>query len=109
MDVNYYQSQQDIPAYTTLALTTPASAEIGSISVNQTKTSKELLEALSDVSTAVDLYTEDFRTFEIGIRVKNPGCLVAGKSYNLYLDVTPAGCAENVAPTAVRVTVKVAK
>ena len=107
--VQYYQSQQDIPAYTTLALTTPASAEIGSISVNQTKTSKELLEALSDVSTAVDLYTEDFRTFEIGIRVKNPGCLVAGKSYNLYLDVTPAGCAENVAPTAVRVTVKVAK
>ena len=107
--VQYYQSQQDIPTYTTLALTTPASAEIGSISVNQTKTSKELLEALSDVSTAVDLYTEDFRTFEIGIRVKNPGCLVAGKSYNLYLDVTPAGCAENVAPTAVRVTVKVAK
>lgn len=107
--VQYYQSQQDNPAYGTLTLTTPASAEIGSISVNQTKTSKELIEALVDAEAALSTDMTDTRNVLVKLVISNPGSLVAGKSYNLYLDVTPAGCAENVAPTAVKVTVKVAK
>ena len=35
--------------------------------------------------------------------------LTPGKSYTLYLDVTPVNNAENVVPTQVKVNIKVSK
>ena len=42
-------------------------------------------------------------------RLENPGALKVGKSYAVYLNVTPEGNAVNAKPTQVKLTVRVVK
>lgn len=120
--VQYYQSQS-LPMSMTVSLTSPVGAEIEKITVNESKTSKELIAALGSEAhvefckavEATALMETEERFFydpcnaEVKLNIQNPGSLTAGKSYTLYLDVTPTDCAANVNPTALKVTVKVSK
>ena len=45
----------------------------------------------------------------ISLSPEDTGALKAGKSYTLYLDVTPENNASNVKPSQVKLTVKVMK
>lgn len=105
----YYQAQST-PVSTTVSLTSPVSAEIQSIELNS-KTSKELIAALGNKADAMSwkFLTDNNRKAQVDLKITNPGRLVAGRSYSLYLNVTPKGCASNVSATVVKLTVKVAK
>ena len=45
----------------------------------------------------------------VSFKVNNPAYLTYGKSYTLYLDITPKGNAENAQPTSLKLTVKTFK
>ena len=51
----------------------------------------------------------DGNTAGVELTVENATHLKAGKSYTLYLDVTPKNNATNLKPAQVRLTVKVMK
>lgn len=106
----FYQSEGML--WFTLKITSPENATFDYIEVNAGKTSKELLTAMAydeeegyvwDCESEYWYYVNFFSG-----PLANPGALKAGKSYNLYLDVYPVGCATNK-PTTVKVTVKVNK
>lgn len=67
------------------------------------KTDKTFLGALGD--------TENFEVSgnQVLFRMTSPGKLKAGKSYTVYLDLTPIHNAGNVKPTQVKLTVKAVK
>ena len=93
--VNYYLSQT-APLEIPLQVAAPAEiwhAELGS------KSSAELKKAITEVDV-----TEDGR---ILLTMDAMAGLTKGKSYTLCLDVTPANNAENVAPTQVKLNIKV--
>lgn len=103
--VNYCQSQSSRMAVN-LVMTAPAGASVGDIALGS-KTAKQLIAALGE--DAITWIPMADGTYLVSIRVANPGHLVYGKSYSLYLDVMPEGCAENAKPASVKITVKVAK
>ena len=103
--VNYYQGQSGRMAVR-LVLTAPAGATIGDITLGS-QTAKQLLGALGE--EAITWTQMPDGTYLVSIRIADPGHLVYGKSYNLFLDVTPQGNAENAKPTSLKVSVKVAK
>ncbi len=78
------------------------SAEAAEITLGG-KTDKTFLQALGDRE---NMAVEENQIF---FRLENPGALRVGKSYAVYLDVTPEGNAVNVKPTRVKLTVKVVK
>ena len=86
---------------TTLKITSPATAEIADVTLGS-QTTAALQKALGE-----DGLDYDFETGKVTLTLQNPGLLTPGKSYTLYLDVTPKGNAENVKPTQVKLTVKV--
>ena len=93
--VNYYLSQT-APLEIPIQVAAPAEiwhAELGS------KSSAELKNAVQAVEV-----TEDGRVL---LTMDAMAGLTKGKSYTLCLDVTPANNAENVAPTQVKLNVKV--
>lgn len=97
-----FQSQS-APLTGKLTLTAPAGAEIAPIALSD-RTSAELKAALD-----MDDFAISGNTAALSLRIKNSGLLKAGKSYYLYLDVTPRGNAENCKPTQAKLTVKVLK
>lgn len=96
-----YQSQS---TPLTLRLT-QSMGEIHNISIS-TKTSSELLKALGENGFNANI---DGNTAVLKLTVENAALLKAGKSYTLYLDVTPKNNATNLKPAQVRLTVKVMK
>ena len=96
-----YQAQR-MPL--TLRLT-QSMGEIDDISIS-TKTSSELIKALGEDCINA---TIEGNTAGLKLTVENAALLKAGKSYTLYLDVTPKNNAANLKPAQVRLTVKVMK
>ena len=84
---------------------TQSVGEIAEVSING-KTSPELIAALGEDG----LYAEvDGSTAGLKLTVENAALLKAGKSYALYLDITPKNNATNLKPAQVKLTVKVMK
>ena len=54
-------------------------------------------------------YEFDGNTAMLTIKPENIGMLKAGTTYNLYLDITPAGLSTNLKPATVKIPVKVLK
>ena len=96
-----YQAQR-MPL--TLRLT-QSMGEIDDISIS-TKTSSELIKALGGDGINA---TIEGNTAGLKLTVENAALLKAGKSYTLYLDVTPKNNATNLNPAQVKLTVRVMK
>ena len=96
-----YQSQR-MPL--TLRLT-QSMGEIAEVSING-KTSPELLAALGENGLCAEV---DGDTSGLELTMGNTALLKAGKSYTLYLDITPKNNATNLKPTQIKLTVKVMK
>ena len=96
-----YQSQK---APLALRLT-QSIGEIDDVSISS-KTSAELLAALGENGLETVLTGN---TAALELTVENAALLKAGKSYTLYLDVTPRNNAQNLKPNQIKLTVKVAK
>ena len=99
-----FQSQS-VPLTCRLTLTAPAGAEIGDVSVGE-KSSPELIAALGSDGFSAEI---NGGTAVLSLSPEDTGALKAGKSYTLYLDVTPENNASNVKPSQVKLTVKVMK
>ena len=95
-----YQSQS---APLTMKLT-PSVGEISQVTVN-TKSSRELIAALGQEGFTF----EGGKTANLSMAFENKSILKAGKSYALYLDVTPKNNAMNAKPAQVKLSVKVMK
>lgn len=102
-----YQSQTRT-VRCTVTMTSPAGAEMDKIALS-TKSSATFLKALGADNNMMVSMAADKRSAMVTFFVKNPGYLTYGKSYTVYLDVTPEGCASNVKPTQVKLTVKAYK
>lgn len=100
--VTCYQSTKQLT--TTLKVTSPTTAKIADMALSS-KTTTAFCNAFGDGSEIV--FNQN--TGKLTLTIQNPGLLTPGKSYTLYLDVTPQGNAENVKPTQVKLTVKVQK
>ena len=84
---------------------TQSVGEIAEVSING-KTSPKLIAALGEDG----LYAEvDGSTAGLELTAGNAALLNAGKSYTLYLDITPKNNATNLKPAQVKLTVKVMK
>ena len=95
--VTIYQ-YQSVPVEVPLQVAAPA--EIWYLTLGS-KTTAGLKEAVGELTL-----TEDNRVL---LQLVDPAKLTPGKSYTLYLDVTPVNNAENVVPTQVKVNIKVSK
>jgi len=105
----YYQSQTT-PLAGAVTLTAPEGAMLTEegITLNRSKTTAALLEALGDNDISVKI-SEDGKTAHISGVIVDAGHLIAGKSYSLYLDILPLNNAVNTKATTLKVTVKVQK
>lgn len=102
--LNLYQSNSRLACV--LAVTAPEGASIEDIRLGS-KTNAPFARALGqDALTFVEL--PDGRVL-VSFKVNNPGYLTYGKSYTVYLDITPKGNAENTQPTSLKLTVKTFK
>ena len=86
----------------TVKVTSPATAQIGKVTLGA-KTTPAFREALGDESNL----SFNPATGRVDLTLENPALLTPGKSYTLYLAVTPKNAATNVAPVQIKVTVKV--
>ena len=103
--LNLYQSS-DMPLTCKVELTSPAGAMLDENSISLgSKTAAQFKTAFGDEGEL----NFDTETGMLTIGVENPGALSYGKSYTVYLDVTPADSATNVKPTQLKLTVKVFK
>lgn len=101
----YHSSSEPISC--TVKLNTPAGAKIENITLSS-KSALQFRLAMGVGEIEID-YADDGRSAEVSFNVKNPGYLVNGKSYTVYLDVTPENNATNVKPTQIKLTVKAYK
>ena len=102
--LNLYQANSRLACV--LEVTAPEGASIESITLGS-KTTAPLARALgNNAVTYVEL--SDGRVL-VSFKVNNPAYLTYGKSYTLYLDITPKGNAQNAAPTQLKLTVKTFK
>lgn len=102
-----YQSQTRT-VRCTVTMTGPAGAEMDKIALG-TNSSAAFLKALGADNNMMVSMAADKRSAMVTFFVRNPGYLTYGQSYTVYLDVTPEGCAGNVKPTQVKLTVKAYK
>ncbi len=98
----FFQSQT-LPLLVKLSVDSPAGAKMATVSVNTEKTADALVKAL-DSENLTFTFPEGTAEARLQLTVVNPGQLTAGKSYTLYLDVTPLGVSE---PTEAKVTISV--
>ena len=99
----YHSCDQVLSAQ--LRLSSPAGAQIGRISLSS-KTDAKFRRALGEMKYEI---SDDGRIASVAFDVAQPGYLPAGKSYTVWLDVTPVNNATNVKPLQVKLTVKVSK
>ena len=95
--VTVYQ-YQSVPVEVALQVAAPAEiwyVELGS------KTTAGLKEAIGELTLTTDN--------RVLLELADSSKLTKGKSYTLYLDITPVNNAENVVPTQVKVNIKVSK
>ena len=100
--LNLYQSNARLGCV--LEVKAPEGAEIGNITLNP-KTAKQFALALGGEDGLTFTRLPDGRVV-VSFKVTNPGYLTWGKSYSVYLDVTPEGNAQNAKPVTVKLTVK---
>ena len=98
-----YQSQST-PIRQSLRLTTPATAEIGEISINE-KTSAAFQTALGEDGFQASI---NGQTAQLSFNA-DFSKLKAGSSYTVILNITPQNSATNTTPTQIRFVVKVRK
>ena len=102
--VSLYQANSRMACV--LELTAPPGASVQDITLGA-KTAPQFVKALgSDALTFLEL--ENGKIL-VSFKVTNPAHLVSGKSYTVYLDITPKGNAENAQPTSLKLTVKTFK
>ena len=87
---------------TALKVTSPVTAQIGKVTLGS-KTTAAFRNALGDESNL----SLNPATGRVDLPLESPGLLTPGKSYTLYLAVTPKNAATNVAPVQIKLTVKV--
>jgi len=102
--VKLYQFRNRISC--TVELSAPATASLAEISLNS-KTSSAFLRAMG--GGTVEVVPAGDRSAKVYFEIAKPGYLLYGKSYTVYLDVTPANNATNVKPAQVKVTIKTYK
>ena len=100
--VRMYQFQS-WPVTFDVTLTSPTGAKLEDISLSS-KTAAAFLRAVGGSEMKVDI-AEDGRSAKVTLRISNPGYLVYGKSYTVYLDVTPENNASNQKPTQLKLTI----
>ena len=98
---------QDDEVTCQVALNTPVTAQMSEIALSS-KTTDAFEDALGTGDVTV-VMAADGRSAELTFDIENPTALRKGKSYTVYLDVTPVDNATNVNPTQVKLTVKVMK
>lgn len=87
-----------------IALKSPSGATLESITLSNKSDATFLKLGQPYLRTTI---AGDGCSAELRLNVINPGSLVRGKSYTVYLDVTPQNNASDVSPTCLRLTVKV--
>jgi len=99
------------PAEFELVLDAPWAAQIKDVKLNTTKTPLPFQRSLGRNAVVTWEPDAEYGGYYgvVKITVKDPSKVVNGKSYKVVLDVIPEGCATNVKPTSVTVTVKVKK
>ena len=100
-----YQFQNQVVC--TVELTAPEGAKLENISLSS-KTAALFRLAMGTGALTAE-YAEDGRSAVVRFQVKHPGFLTYGKSYTVYLDVTPENNAANVKPSQLKLTVKTYK
>jgi len=106
--LNVYQAS-DRPVTCTVELTSPAGATLNENSISvSTKSAVQFRRALGTSPIGINL-ADDRRSAQVSFEIQNPGHLVYGKSYTVYLDIVPENNASNVKPTQLKLTVKVFK
>lgn len=84
-----------------LAVTSPAGAEIDQVTLS-TRTPAVFRSAVGNHQVHFDQVTG-----KLTLSLENPGLLTPGRSYTIYLEVTPKNKATNAKPTQLKLTVKV--
>ncbi len=117
--IRYYQSQTgDLEATITLTAPEGASLSAKSIALNAAKTDKNFLRALGNGNLTVEagelqvkrIYEKNGEVaVDVSFRIRHTGHLTPGKSFGVWLDITPDGNAADVAPTQLKLTVKAYK
>ena len=101
--VNLYQFQSQA-ANMTITVTAPAGATIDQITLSS-KSALQFRRALGNGSMTVTPIGDGSSAL-VSFTLENPGYLSFGKSYAVYLDVTPVTTANTVKPAQVKLTVK---
>ena len=114
----FYQSQSG-DLKTTITLTAPEGTTLESIKVNTKKTVANFIRSLGNGNILVNpgefTVGEAYRNekgqlcVDLSFDIRNTGYLTPGKSFAVYLDITPNGNASNVAATQLKLTVKAYK
>ena len=94
---------QSAPMTAQVKVTVPAGASIKSIALNS-KTPAQFRRALGAGNMKVE-YLPDGNAL-VTFNFAHPGYLTYGKSYTVYLDVTPVSAAQTVKNTQLKFTVK---
>ena len=95
------------PAEYTLTLTSPAGARIERVELSA-KTPLAFWKSLG-TNAQIRWTPQSDGTVKVEIAVKDPSKVVNGKSYKVLLDVYTAGCATNVKPVTVTVSMTIKK
>lgn len=95
----FYQALGKIETH--LAVTGPATAEIAQIKLS-TRTPAVFRSAVGDNQVCFDQVTG-----QLTLSLENPGLLTPGRSYTIYLEITPKNNATNAKPAQLKLTVKV--
>lgn len=86
---------------THLAVTSPATAEIAQVKLSS-RTPAVFRSAVGDNQVRFDQVTG-----QLTLSLENPGLLTPGRSYTIYLEITPKNNATNAKPAQLKLTVKV--
>ncbi|MEA5050121.1 MAG: cadherin-like beta sandwich domain-containing protein [Oscillospiraceae bacterium] len=99
-----YQSNSARTYADTVTLTAPATGKIGSVTVNRSATSAQVLQALGAYGCEI---VAGGKTAEATYTLTNTSRLRVGSTYTLVLDVMPANAAADARPVQVRVSLSV--
>ena len=92
-----------------LDLTSPEHARMEWISINESKTAKELLAAVDQAILGENLLEEITAKAELELPVADRAGLKPGKTYKMVLDIIPMGQTTDAKTTTMTVTIKVVK
>ena len=102
--LNLYQSSTVLNCR--MKVSAPVGATVDSVTLSD-KTTAQFGKALAEEGMTWKVLADG--TVLVSFRIHNAARLNIGKTYTIYLDVTPVGNASNVKPIQVRLNVKVSK